>query len=307
MSKNIMYNAWNYNISSKNNAELTNKELEQVSGGINKKILGTASMALMTMFAPIPHAFATPNNDTSGSTLSKVTTGTIIDKKNSVPKIIKVPKVEWMIAKKSSNGNVIWYRGQKSVNSDEIKYYKAKETITSDPFKALDEKGDALFIEVTDKSEIKDIQKIDNSMRKSAEKLLEQLKKRYEEALKFKLKTLDEFKKLSKDDKLKYLTYYDSDVTKKMLCHPGYPTAFTSKVIGYYTKIQERAEDYFKSLKNLSPEELQKPEYKDLYEEYLSCQDSEYFLNKFAQDNEIDSIYKITLDVLSEIFEEGSI
>lgn len=302
----MKYNALAVNMSSKNNVEMTTEELDEVAGGINKRTLGATGVALMTMLTPFSNAFATSTNanvQDKSAIVSSVAT-----KEESKPKFIRVPQTEWMIAKKVGDGNkVIWYKGQKSLDSDVIKYYKTKDAIEGDPFKAFDKQGDSLFVEVTDETEIKDIKKVDGFLRKNAEETLELFKKRYEEALTFKLKTMDEFKKLSKDEKIKYLTYWDSDVTKKMLCHPDYPQVFTSKGTGYYANFDKRANEYFKSLKGVPKEDLQKPEYKDLYKEYVNCQDCRYYLNKFAEDSEIEAIYQITLDVLKEIFEEGTI
>lgn len=307
MNKNNVYNAWNINVLSVNDAEVKSKDLEKISGGINKRMLSAAGIALITMFMPATNVFSTSVNASSENVSTIVSTSNESKEKSS-PKVLKIPKVEWMISKKSNESNkLIWYKGEKAINSDRVKYYKTKNAIAGDPFKAFDEQGDSLFIEVTDESEIKDIQEIDAALRKSAEKSLEMFKKRYENALTFKLKTMDEFKKLSKDEKLEYLLYRDSDVTKKMLCHPDYPTVFTSKAVGYYTNFDKRANEYFKSLKGLSPEQLQMSENKELYEEYLNCQDCKYYLNKFAQDSEIEAIYQITLDVLKEIFEESTI
>lgn len=302
----MKYNALAVNVSSENSVEMTSEELDKVAGGVNKRTLGAAGAALMTMLTPFSNAFAASTNTNGQDT--PATVSNVITKEKSKPKIIRIPKTEWMIAKRSNNdGKVIWYRGQKSLDSDKVKYYKTKNDIIGDPFKAFDEQGDSLFVEVTDESEIKDVQKIDVSLRMAADRSLQQFKKRYEEALAFKLKTMDEFKKLSKDEKIKYLTYRDSEVTKKMLCHPNYPQVFTSKGTGYYANFDKRASEYFKNLKGVSKKDLQKPEYKDLYREYVNCRDCRYYLNKFAEDSEIEAIYQITLDVLKEIFEENTI
>ena len=303
----MKYNTLAVNMFSKNNVEMTNEELDEVAGGLNKRTLGAADVALMTMLTPFSNAFATSTN-ANVQDKSAVISG-VATQEESKPKFIRVPKTEWMVAKRSTDGSgkAIWYKGHKSLDSDEIKYYKTKDAIAGDPFKALDEQGDSLFVEVTDESEIEDVKKIDIVLRMEAERSLQEFKKRYEQALTFKLKTMDEFKKLSKDEKIKYLTYWDSDVTKKMLCHPDYPQVFTSKGTGYYASFDKRANEYFKSLKGVPKEDLQKPEYKDLYKEYVNCQDCRYYLNKFAEDSELEAIYQITLDVLKEIFEESTI
>lgn len=177
MNKNNVYNAWNINVLSVNDAEVKSKDLEKISGGINKRMLSAAGIALITMFMPATNVFSTSVNASSENVSTIVSTSNESKEKSS-PKVLKIPKVEWMISKKSNESNkLIWYKGEKDINSDKIKYYKTKNAIAGDPFKAFDEQGDSLFIEVTDESEIKDIQEIDAALRKSAEKSLDVFKK----------------------------------------------------------------------------------------------------------------------------------
>lgn len=185
--------------------------------------------------------------------------------------------------KADRHGKIFWYRCVIADNGNKKIYYKSKRPISKNVNDLLRElKKDEYFFnkEVKSKKEIKEIEDILEFEQKtsSPEFFSEDSNEETQ------VKTPEEFKNLSKIEKV--------EVLEKLSSKPPGLNIFKHDS-EFNTLLSSRLQNQFKNLFSQSNVDLNKPENKKLYNEYM-----EYFFNlpkaieRFMEDHEICEIYQ---------------
>lgn len=250
----------------------------------HKKILASgciATLISLTTIKPLPVKAIDPNeqklSSRSASTFQKAT----------YERELFAPKIGNHTSKKT-----FWYKCVIN-NENEKVYYKSKKTIPGsidDLIKKIKKDKNFFNRKVKDKKEIEEIESLfDFEHETSTEESDEETK----------IKTIEEFKKLSKAEKAKYLASPNSDLMSKMSYHQ-----FGPNILKYDPRfeilLKSRIENHFKDiLPPSSSIDLENPESLKSYNECI-----EYLINlskaieKFMTDEELCEIYQSIYNIL---------